>query len=466
MKKKFIITIFFIFFNILLANKLFNMAENLRITFWDEFHWIGKTYFFDYFFLKRDKGEVWATEDAIDQPFIVPFVYGALIYFRYKDQVNKEGDFTRFIIKRNFYQILYFTKQNYEKIKYTKWNVSDHDKSSSELINKYGINFKKTIEIILFLRKFNAILLIISYFIFSFLGYLVTKSLLFSVILYANISVNSFYAKWNIYANADGLLYFFYTIIILILTIYAKNKNRDLFYNSIYLIILSFIISISINIKLIGLICIIYTLIIITIKFIEYNNKVFLLTFHFLLFISSILIFWILFNPSLFYGYFNISEMLNYRLNTHIEQSIIFNNSLLPTPFKALLSIVEKIFFNKEYFHFNQEFFFLISGLINLLLFFFGCYLGLSYKIMKIYLTIFLINVIFFISLFKLNWDRYYLMFVPFTVFFHSYAIYRILRSFGLLRKMIERLSYKNPPKTSDSFNSLYNCKNKSQKTN
>ncbi|GIW62186.1 MAG: hypothetical protein KatS3mg091_665 [Patescibacteria group bacterium] len=431
--KKFIILILILLstlYSLILIIRFILLSNQLPIKYWDEFHWISKTYFYDFAFIKKKfQKEIWQSNFAKDHPFVAPFIYGTLIHLKYNNEIKKEGDFTRFIIKKNFYEaVIYVPEYQKNKINYIPWNYKDTNKEKSYLLLKYGKKFSETIDIILYLRKINSLFLLFSVFAFSLLFFFITRSLLFSFLFFVILSSNKFFTEWNIYVHSDIWLNFFNSIFLLSFFNYYKknfyfdkNVKKNLSIEPVIsILVLIFLTSIVFNTKISGAINLIFLFVIFCVVCIRKKVSIFNFLVLTIIFISFANLLLEILNPSLFMGFLTFSDLIIFRTTQQYLQTLTFNEAFIKNSFHAINIFIEKFFLNKSHNYYN--YFFSLPGNIKIFLFIFGIFLSAKEKFARALLFFFSLNFAFYIFLIKLNWDRYFLIFIPFLTFFQTYA--------------------------------------------
>ena len=221
----FIFIIFFTFYN--------NVYKKISILYWDEDGWLGRGYFFELLIKGDFNNQLWDTPLAFNQPKLTEYMYGAAIYptyLKYKEKLSKKNiDYAQFFIDHNFYQVdgekyEKYKENNYQFIDWEKGKFVDFDASASQLVNKYGQNFQKTIDLIFTARKINVYLLslnvVIVYYI-SVFCFGLFPSLLISLLF----GSNNFIIEACLKAHSEGLFLFLFNLDLLILILTVK-KNR------------------------------------------------------------------------------------------------------------------------------------------------------------------------------------------------------------------------------------------------
>lgn len=147
---------------------------SLPYGFWDEFHWVGKSYFFQ-FFLHHDFGNpVWQSQESYSQPKLAHYMYGVWLYPQYlvyKLNNSKLYDYTQFLIQNGFYEIDESFMDTYASY-VAKHPIIQVDKEESGNIqyweSVYGPTIRKPLALIGYARIVNIFLLfgavIIGYF--------------------------------------------------------------------------------------------------------------------------------------------------------------------------------------------------------------------------------------------------------------------------------------------------------------
>lgn len=152
--------------------------KKIPICYWDEYYFIGQSYFFELYLKKDFKKALWQGYFSYEQPKLVEYFYGLYLYPYYlkTKKNNQYKNYIDFLIDHNFY---YTEGIENEKLK-IKRNFIDWGKNPAEvtnvsayfLINKFGDKLEKTINLIYQVRQANvyllsfAVVIFLSYFVF------------------------------------------------------------------------------------------------------------------------------------------------------------------------------------------------------------------------------------------------------------------------------------------------------------
>lgn len=90
--------------------------KDISIRYWDEYAWIGRSYYFD-FLIKGDIHNFhWQSYYAVNQPKLAEYLYGALLYPKFLSQKEYyDNDYIKFLIDNNFYEITSTYYHNYKQ---------------------------------------------------------------------------------------------------------------------------------------------------------------------------------------------------------------------------------------------------------------------------------------------------------------------------------------------------------------
>jgi len=445
----FIFIIFFTFYN--------NVYKKISITYWDEEAWLGRGYFFELLIKGDFNNPLWDTPLAFDQPKLTEYMYGAAIYptyLKYKEKLSKKNiDYAQFFIDHNFFQVNgekyeKYKENNYQFIDWEKGKFVDFDASASQLVNKYGQNFQKTIDLIFTARKINVYLLslnvVIVYYI-SVFCFGLFPSLLISLLF----GSNNFIIEACLKAHSEGLFLFLFNLDLLILILTVK-KNR------LFSILFAIVTGLLWQTKINGvMMLIIFNTVFLTkmaINWFKSNKKI--VGHILLLFNVNLLTLLVFVNTNFFIMKSPIKNILIYyqeRNEQSQQQAAAYPLDKLSSPKERIIAIYKNFIYDPFYFRASDFFPAKINQIMNttiykliyrtsLLLGFGGVFISFFKKKKKSNI-IFLLVVFFLIQLIMsqyliLNWDRYFIQISLFFIIFYVQGLVN-------LTKIVSR-AYKN----------------------
>ncbi|GAB4219473.1 MAG: hypothetical protein Fur009_5810 [Candidatus Microgenomates bacterium] len=423
-------------FLIILIFSYFNYGKFLPISYWDEFLWVGRSYFFDFFITRDFNDKVWQSYEAYDQPKLAEYVYGAWIYPLYiieKTKQKQSFSYTQFLIKNGFYEDNENFKNNYSKLKDNIMLLKIDEKEDGyvkDWIEKYGNKIIKPLNLIYYARLLNIFLLagavILAYYIAFYY-----KGLIFAIFFSFFYGFNSLIISTGLKAHSEALFLFtFNAAIFFMINYFIKNRRF------IYLLLFSLFSSLSMSTKLNGgfLLVIFLMANFILLIFCKEKIKIFL---HSLIFLLIGLIIFISLNPFTYSNPLkNTLFMFENRFKTAVFQSKVFYHSFISQD-QAIKKIFENFYFSEKSQYFNKIYFIKSKkyGLYFFVLFIIG-FISLLKDIFKKNLVALIMFVSFLIILFFMNyylildWDRYYVHLVLFFVFFQLNGLFVLFKLF------------------------------------
>lgn len=235
----------------------FNM-KTPPIDYWDEYHWIGRSYFFELFIQGDFKNSLWKGYYSYDQPKLAEYFYGLILYPKYIiEKANKKEryDLAKYLIDNNFYTIEGKTYAIYKKElnSFVTWSPDVKSRTFAELINKYGKNFEKTVSLIYFSRLAAGLILALTAGLIFLLAreFFNTFWAFIVVILYIT---NSIIVYAGLKATSEALfLFFFLWGLLMLLKIFSQPQK-----NIFHLLLFSSIAALAAQTKLNGLMLLIF----------------------------------------------------------------------------------------------------------------------------------------------------------------------------------------------------------------
>ena len=464
-KNKKILTALFLF--ILFCITYANMYKKIPLRYWDEQAWIGRSYFFDLFVNKDIDNPLWSTYYSYNQPKLAEYMYGLVLYPRYLRYKNiyPNSDYITFLIDNNFFEVntnKYIAYKN--KINFIDWGkdpIKVFDVNPNLLLDKFGPDINKTIDLIYSARTINIINLSLSVVI----AFILTKrisTLPISLMTSTFFGLNYLLITSGLRVHSEGLfillfLFGIYETLLYFGKIFIKNTFSP------HIILLGFSYALVSQTKLNGIMLLFFANFLLLSRAVVQSiknkiNKLKISTFNILVLNLFFFISFVSLHP-----YLQQSPLKNI-MNVYKYKSVQASDQAKQYPdfnLTSFASRIKHIYYNfllnpKEHCHYNGVYFFnLKSCSINiffyakLLAFIFGL-IAFIYKthlhrdvqnILFLMLFIFLQIVMGFYLV--LDWDRYYVHLIYFFTFFTVYGSITIIRIFHgfvssiILRRMV-----------------------------
>ncbi len=419
----------------------------LPVSYWDEVYWVDRSNFFVYFINGDFGNEVWKNYKSFDQPKLAEYAFGAWLYPIYllnKAKDSKPIDYNQFLIKNGFY----FIQEDYDSAPLEYKSIYNFVKYDGAMIGyledwvaKYGIESRKTVNLILYARILNVFLLSGAVIIAYFLA-LKFKGFIFSIIFSILYGYNSLIIETGLKAYSEALFLLTFNASLYFMVLYFE-KNR----NILYLILFSLFSSLCMSTKLNGsfmfiIFTFVNTLILILFKEKKVSN---ILWNIFSLFLG--LVIFVGLNPFTYSNPFkNIKYMFEHRNSTAIYERI-YNPEASIERGKSIKKIFENFYFSGYTKIFNGIKIFNRLNLIKnygvylFLLFLLGMIYTIKLVLQKYVMAIIIITSFLIILLFMnyyliLDWMRYY---VHLSFFF---TLFQLSGLFFLLKYILKYMKY------------------------
>lgn len=431
--KKTLLLLLFVVLFFFFYHRFFHISQRLPIYYWDEFSWISQSYFFDLAIKGDFNNQLWKSDSALEQPHLAKSLYGLVLYPKYLvERSSKNENYTEYLIRNNFYEVFQFSNEfNSKNINYIPWGrnpASVTGITPNQLISRFSNKMQDTINIILSVRKINALILSLNCIVVLAIFRKVLHSTIIAILGSLLYAYNNLLINTALVAYGDCLFLLLFNICIYLLIVILENgfRWRDLF-------LFAFISSLLNNTKINGVMVIFIFYIILLIKFTyeviskqKINIKTIILKSQFIF--ISFLFFLVIFNPYLWDNPLtNIVNYYLYRYKTVGSQMMLFPQDALFSIKDRIVSIYNVFFVNWRYIYQNSA--------INVILqiaFIIGIFFSITqvHKNRKIryFFSISVLSLILITAYLSLNWSRYYAPLILFVVFFEICGIYCLIK--------------------------------------
>lgn len=418
--------------------------KTIPVSYWDEFLWVGRSYFFEFYIHEDYKNEIWKTYESYDQPKLAEYVYGAWLYPKYlkeKQQNVNLYDYTQFLIKNGFYEIdeTYIkTYTDYKKnSNFIKYDI-DFFGFPEDYLTKYGSNSLKTINLIYHARVLNILILsgavIFAYFLVShFLGKF--TAILFTVFY----GFNTLIIDSGLKAHSEALFLLTFNAAFLLMNLYF-SKGRKF----VYLLLFSLFSGLCMSTKINGLMLTITFCISNTVLFFISKEKTIGHLFTFIVPVLISLIIFVYLNPFTFSNPIkNIQYMFNWRMNMAYNYQAEGNSHhhLIPNGALRVKKIFQNFYFSNQVSLFNGiKILETLSkskmyGIYQFILFMIGSLYLFKLTIKKnifaiVTLSSFITILVLMSYYLVLDWDRYYVHLLIFFIMFQIFGLIVLVKWF------------------------------------
>lgn len=242
----------FVFFTVLVIS--YNaFSKSLPVSYWDEFLWVGRSYFFELFIERDFDNAAWETCEAYDQPKLAEYAYGAWLYPGYLVEKNYRGytSYAEYLIKNGFSEMNQTYCDAHPELKNTFSSIKyDPTMSGSprQCVDEYGKALLKPIGIIFKARAMNIVLLagaiLFGYFMALKLGGPILAILFSFSYGFSTLMINT-----SLIAHSEALFVFLFNGGLLFMALYFSNLRRIY-----YLFIFSLLSGLCASTKLTGFI--------------------------------------------------------------------------------------------------------------------------------------------------------------------------------------------------------------------
>ncbi len=458
MKKRFKYVAIPIALFLFLSFSYLSIFKTIPFSYWDEWSWVGRSYFFQYFIHQDFSNPVWKTIHSYDQPKLGEFLYGAWLYPRYltEKQKSKEKDFDyiKFLIFNGLYKMEECPSGYYrsykDKIKLIEFNEEDEG-MSEYFVHKYGPQSLKTIDLISYARSINIILFALS----GVIVYLLVRkriSLFESLILTFFYGFNTLLIMTSLKAHSEALfLFFFNGSLISMVLFFFKNKKF------IYLFIYSIFTGLCISTKLNGAMMMGVFISFSLYDLIFHHKKTFACFVNSLknLIFSCLVVFiiFICLNPFVMDNPMqNIAKMYSHRMQVAQEQTKLgYRNYHLSSPIVRIVTIFNNFLLSKQNIKFNNIYYFPknSSSAVLTAFFIFGFIIEVNLarkrKLVSLIILWAFLNILLFMSEYLLlDWDRYYVQLVFFFIYYQCIGFFSLITFFMAKFKNLMRYLFFN----------------------
>ncbi len=144
----------------------YHYSQSFPVAYWDEFLWVGRSYFIDFYSHRDFHNPIWQTQESYDQPKLTEFVYGIWISNLYKNEISENNTYgyTSFLLQSGFSAMdkkfidTYRPPSAQKNVQIDTWFSGDTD----DYVKTYGPQFAKAVEIIYQARKLNILILVMA----------------------------------------------------------------------------------------------------------------------------------------------------------------------------------------------------------------------------------------------------------------------------------------------------------------
>lgn len=200
--------------------------HSLPIAYYDEMLWIFRSFQFEYFITGKFKDPVWQTYFSYDQPKAAEFAYGAWLYPLYLSEKRTDAvtsrDYTTFLLSKGFIEHPEFLPANHRNtvrsIDMTRFLPIGYGGTLDDMVARFGESRRATAEVVYHARRLNAVLLAATAFIVVLMVHIVSGPFAACVagVLWA---FNPLLLEVGLRAHSDGLFLFLY-----VLSVYAMYR--------------------------------------------------------------------------------------------------------------------------------------------------------------------------------------------------------------------------------------------------
>ena len=378
--------------------------KNIPISYYDEHDWIAKSYQAGYYGIKSD---IWDSYQAYDQPPLVGYVYNLFIKGTYLKNRLRGESYKDYLFRNNF---LLFEGDK-TPIPWGKVPEQVSHVSINRLEQMFGLEIRKTINIIFVVRKYNAILWAINIAIVFLITQALSVGVIIGVIITILLGFNSLLSQYGLMAQSESIFLTLFNINILLFLILRHKKN--LIWTSLLALFAALLFQTKIN----GIMIYIFIL-----MYFIWQKKWEKIAIYAISFIFSS----ILLNPTLMHWDFlwRIYHYLEVRRAVQAGQIRDYPISYIQNVWQAFLLFFNHFFFETWQNHYNIA---LPNSLMYVFLFI--CWLvGIvkQWKKRPIF-VIFFIWIFFITTLYlRLDWNRYWIHLTFFVYYFEIYGLFSI----------------------------------------
>lgn len=210
-----------------------SFVKTIPLSYKDEFAWIGRTYFFDYFIQGDIKNNVWLSWASYNEPMLTRYIFGAWMYPQYIQERYRRHDssfnYIKFLISKGYY--LY--DESYSRSYYpyyvslsetTVAFLKEDTGYPADFIKKYGNKIMKTIDLMYYVRNINIILLAASVVVIYYLSVAHTN-LVFGIIISAFYGFNALLVSSGLKAHSDTLFVLLFNGAVMSMIVYFTKRK-------------------------------------------------------------------------------------------------------------------------------------------------------------------------------------------------------------------------------------------------
>jgi len=418
----------------------FNTSQSLSY-FTDEYEWVGRSYFFDLVINKDFDNRLFESVFSYDQPKLVYYIYGAVLYPGYIKVKNSKPDLTfeKYLHIYDLYQDISIKTISLKRIGYNFSEINS--------VNKNGVCDKLLCKSTIFIDKarfVNVFILTAASFIVFYLYKIFFDNRLISVIATFLWGTNLVIMRWSLLAQAEAIFLFLFNLgILFIYLIFYKNKKKPIYYLAFGLIA-----ALCFSTKIHGFLLIIFFIAIYFFGLYVGTNKKKIakkLQPELKKFVLVMLVFsvtTIALNPYLWKNPVQrLGHLYSYRFNRALFHQKIFPQSALTDAQARMMAATKHLLLDSDQQDYSRNYYLggvpamirvilFIAGLITIIL------SSLKEKKFAYFLIITSILMMFVTFYLLVDWDRYYnILIFPLIVFFLSgiKAIYILFRKTTLL---------------------------------
>lgn len=403
-------------------------SKNLAISYYDEEEWVGGSYFFQFYINGNFDKNIWDTVSSKDQPMLTKFLFGAWLYPKYLNAKRNDNnlDYSKFLISRGFNFVdglrsyaFYVKSLGNEFVTLQTGDAG----FSNDLIRKYGNGIQKNIDLILYVRILNTMLLtaavvVLTFFLKRQRGAVFALGFLF---LYG---FNTLIVDSGLRAHSEALFLLFFNSSMISMFIYFLTGEKLR-----YLIIFSILLGLCFSTKLNGILLYFVYLTLFIPNLISNHLKSGFLAWMAKIvmpFFIAVTIFIVL-NPYVFSDPLNkIRDMFKHRQNVVTSQMSLFPDDALLNIKDRFLQIPRVFYSNESILRYNNVKFDIGQkrfGLVLFTLFAIGIYSEarkakrgnkFSFMVLVTFFLVFLITG----SYLQLTWERYLVHLVFFFIYY------------------------------------------------
>lgn len=321
-----------------------SIVTTLPVSYWDEFLWVGRSYFLQFYVNGDFQNRIWQSLDSYDQPQLANYAYGVWLYPLYLSQRSANDaafDYTRFLIKNGLYQIderYMDTYADYKKqLHVIAYNGSDTG-FPQDFVARHGTDSLKPINLVYNARTMN-IFLLAGATLFAYFFVIQYAGEIAATLTALLLGLNSLVINTGLKAQSEALFLFTFNAALLFMGLYFTKGRR-----SLYLLLFSLSAGLCMSTKLNGSMWIFIFFIANGLLFLIFREKKIIYLFHSLAPALISLVIFVALNPYVYPDPVNNTKaMFDFRTKIATQyQAKAFPKDYLPDG----ISRVERIFEN------------------------------------------------------------------------------------------------------------------------